>query len=229
VLELGGNGPQIVLRDADLERAADAAIVGCFYLAGQCCTAAERILVHADVKDEFVRLLMEKTAKLVVGDPADERTDMGPVCNQAVLQRTQAHIRDAVDKGAKVVHGGGFKALVHEPTIVEGVTSEMLIAQEETFGPVAPIMTFRTLDEAILIANETEYGLTASVFTESLKDAWIAAEELQHGTVHINDTTNYWDQLAPFGGAKKSGAGRELARWIVDALTETKQITFDLE
>ena len=104
----------------------------------------------------------------------------------------------------------------------------MRIAQEETFGPVAPIMTFSTLDEALEIANETEYGLTASVFTRSLHDAWRAAEELRHGTVHINETTNYWDQLAPFGGAKKSGAGRELAGWIIDALTETKQITFDL-
>ena len=93
---------------------------------------------------------------------------------------------------------------------------------------MAPIMTFGTLDEALEIANETEYGLTASVFTRSLHDAWRAAEELRHGTVHINETTNYWDQLAPFGGAKASGAGRELAGWIIDALTETKQITFDL-
>ena len=228
VLELGGNGPQIVLQDADLERAADAAIVGCFYLAGQCCTAAERILVHESVKDEFVRILTEKTQRLVVGDPAEEATDMGPVCNQTVMRRTQAHLRDAVEKGARVIYGGTFSELFHEPTILDGVTSDMLIAQEETFGPVAPIMAFESLDDAIRIANETEYGLTASVFTSSLTTAWIAAEELQHGTVHINDTTNYWDQLAPFGGAKKSGSGRELAGWIIDALTETKQITFEL-
>src|SRR5829696_8905947 len=228
VLELGGNGPQIVLADANLEKAADAAIVGCFYLAGQCCTAAERILVHESVKDEFVAALVERTKALRVGDPLDEETDMGPLCTDEVLARTIEHVEDAVAKGARVVYGGGHEGRFHEPTILEGVTSDMSIAREETFGPVAPIMTFGDLDEALAVANETDYGLTAAVFTRSLHDAWHAAEELRHGTVHINETTNYWDQLAPFGGAKKSGAGRELAGWMIDALTETKQITFDL-
>ncbi|MGH3027807.1 MAG: aldehyde dehydrogenase family protein [Gaiellaceae bacterium] len=228
VLELGGNGPQIVLADANIEKAADAAIVGCFYLAGQCCTAAERILVHESVKDEFIEALTERTKALRVGDPLDEATDMGPMCTAEVVTRTQEHLQDATDKGATIVLGGGHEGQFHEPTIVDGVTSDMRIAQEETFGPVAPIITFATLEEALEIANETEYGLTASVFTKSLHDAWRAAEELRHGTVHINETTNYWDQLAPFGGAKSSGAGRELAGWMIDALTETKQITFDL-
>ena len=228
VLELGGNGPQIVLADANVEKAADAAIVGCFYLAGQCCTAAERILVHESVKDEFVVALVERTKALRVGDPLDEETDMGPLCTDEVLARTIEHVEDAVAKGARIVYGGGHEGRFHEPTILDGVTSDMSIAKEETFGPVAPIMTFGDLDEALAVANETDYGLTAAVFTRSLHDAWHAAEELRHGTVHINETTNYWDQLAPFGGAKKSGSGRELAGWIIDALTETKQITFDL-
>ena len=228
VLELGGNGPQIVLADANVEKAADAAIVGCFYLAGQCCTAAERILVHESVKDEFVAALVERTKALRVGDPLDEETDMGPLCTDEVLARTIEHVEDAVAKGARIVYGGGHEGRFHEPTILDGVTSDMSIAKDETFGPVAPIMTFGDLDEALAVANETDYGLTAAVFTRSLHDAWHAAEELRHGTVHINETTNYWDQLAPFGGAKKSGAGRELAGWIIDALTETKQITFDL-
>ena len=228
VLELGGNGPQIVLADANVEKAADAAIVGCFYLAGQCCTAAERILVHESVKDEFVAALVERTKALRVGDPLDEETDMGPLCTDEVLARTIEHVEDAVAKGARIVYGGGHEGRFHEPTILDGVTSDMSIAKEETFGPVAPIMTFGDLDEALAVANETDYGLTAAVFTRSLHDAWHAAEELRHGTVHINETTNYWDQLTPFGGAKKSGAGRELAGWIIDALTETKQITFDL-
>lgn len=228
VLELGGNGPQIVLADADLERAADAAIVGCYYLAGQCCTAAERILVHRSVADRFTELLVERARKLNVGDPMDEATDMGPLCTPAVVARTQAHVDDAVAQGATVVLGGGHEGQFFEPTVITGVTSAMRIAREETFGPVAPIMAFDTLDEALAIANETEFGLTAAVFTRSLHDAWRAAEELRHGTVHINETTNYWDQMAPFGGAKKSGAGRELAGWIFDAVTETKQITFDL-
>jgi succinate-semialdehyde dehydrogenase/glutarate-semialdehyde dehydrogenase len=228
VLELGGNGPQIVRADADLNKAADAAITGCFYLAGQCCTAAERILVHSSVKDEFIARLRERAEALTVGDPTQDETDMGPVRTAAVLNRTKEHIAEAVEKGATVVLGGGADGLLHEPTIIDGVTSDMRIAQEETFGPVAPIITFEDDDQALRIANETEYGLTAAVFTNDLRAAWRYAEELRHGTVHINETTNYWDQLAPFGGAKKSGSGRELAGWIFDAMTETKQITWEL-
>jgi acyl-CoA reductase-like NAD-dependent aldehyde dehydrogenase len=228
VLELGGNGPQIVMADADIDKAADAAITGCFYLAGQCCTAAERILVHASVKDRFVAALVERTRALKVGDPMLDETDMGPVRTPAVLARTQEHIADAVSKGARVVLGGGHVGQVHEPTIIDGVTSAMRIAQEETFGPVAPIISFETVEEAIRIANETDFGLTAAVFTNDLRVAWEMAEALCHGTVHINETTNYWDQMAPFGGAKKSGSGRELTTDILDAMSETKQITWEI-
>jgi acyl-CoA reductase-like NAD-dependent aldehyde dehydrogenase len=228
VLELGGNGPQIVLADADLDAAVEGAIMGCFYLAGQVCTAAERVLVHRDVHEAFVQRLVERTKQLRVGDPLAEETDMGPMCHRGTLERTRAHIEDAVANGAEVVVGGTSNGMYHDPTVLTGVTNTMRIAREETFGPVAPIMAFDSLDEALEIANSTEFGLTASVFTKSLNDAWTAAEELRHGTVHINESTNYWDQMAPFGGAKKSGSGRELAGWIADALTETKQITFDL-
>jgi acyl-CoA reductase-like NAD-dependent aldehyde dehydrogenase len=228
VLELGGNGPQIVLADADIPRAVDAAVRGCFYLSGQCCTAAERLLVHESVKDEFASSLVERTRALRLGDPFDPDTDLGPVCIPQVLERTRRHLDDAVAKGATILAGGGHDGQFHEPTVIDGVTSEMEIAQEETFGPVAPIMTFATNEEAIALANETVYGLTASVFTASLVDAWEFADELRHGTVHVNESTNYWEQLAPFGGMKKSGAGRELSNWIIDALTETKQISFDL-
>jgi acyl-CoA reductase-like NAD-dependent aldehyde dehydrogenase len=228
VLELGGNGPQIVLADADLDAAVEGAIMGCFYLAGQVCTAAERVLVHRDVHDAFVERLVDRTKQLRVGDPLAEETDMGPMCHRGTLERTRAHISDAVANGAQVVIGGTSNGMYHDPTVLTGVTNTMRIAREETFGPVAPIMAFDSLEEALEIANSTEFGLTASVFTKSLNDAWTAAEELRHGTVHINESTNYWDQMAPFGGAKKSGSGRELAGWIADALTETKQITFDL-
>jgi acyl-CoA reductase-like NAD-dependent aldehyde dehydrogenase len=226
VLELGGNGPQIVLADADIARAADAAARGCFFLSGQCCTAAERVLVHRSIKDEFVEALRQRVAGLRVGDPMLEETDMGPLRTEAVLARTQEHIRDAVEKGATIVCGGEHRDQYHEPTILDGVTSDMLVAREETFGPVAPIMTFSSIEEAVAIANETDFGLTAAVFTQSLDDAWYVAEELRHGTVHVNRSTNTWDQLAAFGGMKKSGTGRELSTWIIDALTETKQITF---
>jgi acyl-CoA reductase-like NAD-dependent aldehyde dehydrogenase len=228
VLELGGNGPLIVRSDADLERAADAAILGCYYLAGQCCTAAERLLVHESVREAFIGHLTDRAGRLRVGDPLDEATDMGPLCNAGVLARTREHVDDAVASGAKVVLGGTTNGLYFAPTVLDRVTPEMLIAREETFGPVAPVMSFATDDEAIAIANATGYGLTAAVFTNDLRMAWRYAESLNHGTVLVNETTNYWDQLAPFGGRGKSGTGRELSSWMLDALTETKQIVFDI-
>ena len=127
---------------------------------------------------------------------------MGPLCTPAVVARTQAHVDDAVAQGATLVLGGRHEGQFFEPTVITGVTSAMRIAREETFGPVAPIMAFDTLDEALAIANETEFGLTAAVFTRSLQDAWRAAEELRHGTVHINETTNYWTRWRRSAGPR---------------------------
>jgi len=228
MLELGGNGPLVVLDDADLDRAVSATITGCYYLAGQCCTAAERILVHRSVADDFVERLVAATKALKVGDPLDESTDMGPVCNSGILEKCAGHIREAEERGAQVVLGGGARGLLHEPTILTGVTPNMEIAIEETFGPVAPVLTFDDDDEAVRVGNGTRYGLTAAVFTRDLARGWRFAERLDHGTVLVNETTNYWDQLAPFGGSKQSGSGRELASWMLDALTEIKQIVLEL-
>ncbi len=228
VMELGGNGPIIVRQDADIDRAADAAITGCFYLAGQCCTAAERLLVHESVHGAFVDRLADRAGKLRVGDPLDEATDMGPLCNPGVLDQTRAHVEDAIARGASVVLGGTSNGLYFSPTVLTGVTPDMAIAREETFGPVAPVIAYSRDEEAIGVANATGYGLTAAVFTNDLRKAWQFAEDLRHGTVLINETTNYWDQLAPFGGRGKSGTGRELSSWMLDALTETKQIVFDI-
>ncbi|MGH9298931.1 MAG: aldehyde dehydrogenase family protein [Acidimicrobiales bacterium] len=228
MLELGGNGPLVVLEDADLDRAVEATITGCYYLAGQCCTAAERILVQRSVADDFVERLVTRTGKVQVGDPLDEATDMGPVCNEGVLAKTRSHIEEAERAGAKVVAGGGFEGLLHEPTVLSGITPAMEIAREETFGPVAPVMVFEGDGEAVEVGNSTRYGLTAAVFTRDLARGWQMAERLNHGTVLINETTNYWDQLAPFGGSKQSGVGRELATWMLDALTEVKQIVLEL-
>lgn len=228
MLELGGNGPLVVLDDADLDRAVAATITGCYYLAGQCCTAAERILVHRSVADDFVERLVAATKALNVGDPLDESTDMGPVCNPGVLDKCVGHIKEAEERGAKVVFGGNADGLLHEPTVLIGVTPDMEIAREETFGPVAPVLTFDDDDEAVRVGNGTRYGLTAAVFTRDLARGWRFAERLDHGTVLVNETTNYWDQLAPFGGSKQSGSGRELATWMLDALTEIKQIVLEL-
>lgn len=228
LLELGGDGPQIVLPDADIDAAVDGAVLGSFYLAGQCCTSAERILVHADVHDEFVDKLKARTAKLTIGDPANEATEMGPLCNQATLQRVTEHVQDACDRGASVDQYGEHDGLFFPATILTGVTPNMLIAQHETFGPVAPIIKVASAEEAVAIANSSELGLNASVYTRDLATAWRVAEALQHGTVNINDSTNYWDQLAPFGGSRKSGVGRELSHWFMEAFTEPKLLNFDL-
>jgi len=228
LLELGGDGPQIVLADADIDAAVEGAMLGCFYLAGQVCTSAERILVHEDVHDEFVRKLKVRTASLRVGDPTDEETEMGPLCNDTTLARVTRHVEDARARGAEVIQFGEPRGVFYPPTILTGVTPEMEIARSETFGPVAPIIKIGSTDEAIRIANDSDLGLTAAVYTRDLATAFRVGEALQHGTVNINESTNYWDQLAPFGGTGKSGVGRELSLWFLDTFTETKLLNIDL-
>ncbi|MBA3406614.1 MAG: aldehyde dehydrogenase [Solirubrobacterales bacterium] len=228
LLELGGDGPQIVLADADVDAAVDGAVLGCFYLAGQVCTSAERILVHEDVHDEFVEKLKARTAELRVGDPTDEKTDMGPMCNDGAIARVAEHVEDARRRGAEIVQFGEPDGAFYPPTILTGVTPEMQIAREETFGPVAPIIAISSADEAVAIANSSALALNASVYTRDLATAWRVGEALHHGTVNINESTNYWDQLAPFGGGKSSGVGRELSQWFLDSFTEPKLLNFDL-
>ncbi|HET9094210.1 MAG TPA: aldehyde dehydrogenase family protein [Solirubrobacteraceae bacterium] len=228
LLELGGDGPQIVLADADVDAAVDGAVMGCFYLAGQVCTSAERILVHDSVHDEFVAKLKARAAELRVGDPTDEATDMGPLCNEATLERVVAHIEDARARGAEVTQFGEPDGVFYPPTVLTGVTPQMRIAQEETFGPVAPIIRISSCEEAIAIANSSRLGLNAAVYTRDLATAFRVGEALQHGTVNINETTNYWDQLAPFGGTGHSGVGRELSGWFLDTFTESKLLNIDL-
>lgn len=228
LLELGGNGPLIVHHDADLDRAVEAAHTGCFYMAGQVCTAAERILVHEDVQDDFVERLSKRMSEIRVGDPLDEATEMGPLCNDMVAQQVQAHIDDAVAQGATMLQNFEPDGRMYPPTLLTGVTPSMLVAQEETFGPVAPIISYATVDEAIAIANGTPYGLNMAAFTTNFATAWKFVDELQAGTVCVNETTNYWDQLAPFGGVKESGMGRELSSWVLDAFSEVKTVVMDV-
>lgn len=228
LLELGGNGPLVIMDDANLDAAVEAAITGCFYLAGQVCTASERILVHEKVHGLFVDKLVARSRQVKVGNPLDESTDMGPLNNWNNARKVQAHLDDARARGGRFLLGGGSNGLYFEPTIVDGVTSDFLMAREETFGPVAPLMTFGSVEEAIEIANETPYGLQGAAFTSSLRTAFLLGEGIRCGTVLINETNNYWDQLAPFGGMKKSGLGRELSDWILAELTEIKQISIDI-
>lgn len=228
LLELGGDGPFIILPDADIDAAVEGALNGCFYYSGQVCTSAERILVHEAVYDEFVEKFTARTKQLKIGDPSLETTQMGPLCNQTTLDRTARHVDDAVSKGAKIVQVGPREGLYYPATILTDVTLDMEIVQEETFGPVAPIIKIKSIEEAIAIGNSSGLGLIASLWTKDLATAWRVSEALPHGTVNVNETSNYWDQLAPFGGTGNSGVGRELSRWFMDTFTESKLINFDL-
>ncbi|MFT3865461.1 MAG: aldehyde dehydrogenase family protein [Solirubrobacterales bacterium] len=228
LLELGGDGPFIVLADADVDAAVEGAINGCFYYSGQVCTSAERLLVHADVYDEFLAKLRARVAGLKIGDPAEEDTFMGPVCNETTLARIREHIADAVEKGARIEQFGPDEGLYHPATILTDVDPEMLIMREETFGPVAPVLKITSAAEAVEIANRSSLGLIASLWTRDLATAWRVGEALPHGSVNVNETSNYWDQLAPFGGAGRSGVGRELSQWFLEKFTEPKLLVFEL-
>lgn len=228
LLELGGDGPFIVLSDADVDRAVDGAMNGCFYYTGQVCTSAERVLVHEDVYDDFVEKFTAKARALKIGNPMNEDTEMGPLCNQATLDRVRLHVEDARQKGAEIEQIGQEEGLYYPATILKNVTTDMTIMREETFGPVAPIYKFKDVQEAIDIANISGLGLIASLWTRDLASAFRVSEALPHGTVNVNETSNYWDQLAPFGGTGDSGVGRELSQWFLQTFTESKLMVFDL-
>lgn len=228
LLELGGNGPLIVLADADVDAAVDAAVVSCFYMAGQVCTSAERILVHSAVHDEFVGKLTAMAAALTVGDPMDESTDMGPISEKRILDKIVDHVDDARAKGATIATGGGVSGQFHEATVLTGITSDMRIYREETFGPVAPVVKIDSAAEALALANDSEYGLSMAVFTSSLKTAYEMSEGLQAGAVAINAGTNDWELGGPFGGYKKSGIGRELGEDGLRAFTNVKTVSITL-
>ena len=232
LLEMGGNGPLVVLDDADLEAAADAAVVGCFLCAGQSCTAGERILVHSKVREEFVELLAERTAaQAQLGDPLLAETTLGPLNNEGVAAKMDAHVADALGRGARVVAGGqraaGFPTDLYWPaTVLDGVPEDALVATEETFGPVAPVIGIGSLDHAIELTNASPYGLLAAIFTADLAKGLRFADEARTGLVNINETTNYWENHLPFGGraGTLSGVGRVGGRYPFDALTDLQTV-----
>ncbi|MDO1580630.1 NAD-dependent succinate-semialdehyde dehydrogenase [Rhizobium oryzicola] len=224
-LELGGNAPFIVFDDADIDEAVSGAIQAKFRNAGQTCVSANRIYVQDGVHDLFVEKFVRKLADLKVGDGFELGVSVGPLIDGQALSKIEAHLADAVEKGGEVLAGGKRigTGTFFEPTVLTGVTAEMRIAQEETFGPLAPIIRFTDGDEIIRQANETIYGLAAYFFTSNLKRAWSVAEALEFGMVGMN-TGRMSSEAAPFGGVKQSGIGREGSRHGLEEYLEMKYI-----
>jgi acyl-CoA reductase-like NAD-dependent aldehyde dehydrogenase len=235
LLEMGGNGPVVVLDDADVDKAVEASVTASFLCAGQSCTAGELFLVHETVHDEFREKLTARTKAVTVGDPFDEQTVMGPLNNEPVAAKMDEHVQDALDRGAELVSGGarvsGFPtALYYEPTVLDGVTDEMEVARDETFGPVIPIRTIEGEEDALATIEESPYGLLTAVFTQDLRRGLRFAEGARAGWVNVNASSNYWETHLPFGGraGSRSGIGRVGGRFAFESFTELKTVVLEL-
>ena len=228
-LELGGKNPQVVFPDADLDQAADAIAFGVYFNAGECCNSGSRIIVHADVADALVEKVAALSRRVPFGDPLDPRTQVGAIISPGHLARIDGYVRGAVAAGAHVALGGaaltvgGLGAQFYQPTIVTGVTQDMAIAREEVFGPVLSVLTFRSFDEAIALANGASYGLSAGVWSRDVSTCLDFARRVQAGTVWTNTWMDGFAEL-PFGGVKESGQGRELGRYGLEEFLEVKTV-----
>ena len=234
---MGGNGPFVVMEDADLDAAAEAAQVGCFLGAGQSCSAAERLLVHEAVREDFVARLAEQVKRDVhLGDPLEEATTLGPLNNEPGAAKMDEHVADAVERGAEVVAGGaradGFPTRLYWPaTVLDRVPADSIAATQETFGPIAPVVSVGSLEEAIEQTNSQSFGLMAAIFTADLAAGMRFADSVHMGLVNINETTNYWETHLPWGGGGRSdsGIGRVGGRYPMDTLTELQTVLVGTE
>jgi succinate-semialdehyde dehydrogenase/glutarate-semialdehyde dehydrogenase len=236
LMELGGNGPLVILRDADIDKAVQATITACFLNAGQSCTAGERVLVDRSIHEAYVDALVQAVHDEVrLGDPMAGETTMGPLNNERTAAKTEHHVVEAIERGA-TLHAGGRRAPEHgselffQPTILDRVTESMEIAREETFGPVVPITAIDGEGEALEIVEGSPYGLLTAVFTKDLARGLRFAESVRAGWVNINEGTNYWESHLPFGGraGSQSGLGRVGGRFSIERLTELKTIVINL-
>ncbi len=230
-LELGGHAPIIILEDADMDLAIEGVMASKFRNAGQTCVCGNRIYVQQSIVEEFSQKLGQAASQLKVGNGLDEGVKIGPLVDKDGYEKVEKHVKDAVEKGAKVLVGGDGRtennAYFYNPTVLTHATSDMLVMNEETFGPVAPIMTFETDEEAVQLANNTRFGLAAYFFTESMSRGTYLAENLDYGIVGWNDGAPSTAQ-APFGGMKESGVGREGGQEGLEAFLETKYISIKL-
>ncbi|XP_021993450.1 succinate-semialdehyde dehydrogenase, mitochondrial isoform X4 [Helianthus annuus] len=225
-LELGGNAPCIVFDDADLEVALEGSLATKLRNSGQTCICTNRLLVQEGIYDKFINAYSNAVQSLKVGNGFSEGVDQGPLINEAAVQKVDSLVQDAISQGAKVVVGGKRHSLgltFYEPTIISDVKNEMLIARQEIFGPVAPVIRFKTEEEAIQIANDTDAGLAAYLFTNNIQRSWRVSEALEYGIVGVNEGLHAYE-VAPFGGFKQSGLGREGSKYGLDDFLEIKCI-----
>jgi lactaldehyde dehydrogenase len=225
-LELGGNDPLVVLDDANINKAVKAAVSGSFLNAGQVCIAVKRIVLHEAIANEFISKLVSETVKLNMGDPSNNKTDVGPLIDEEAAKKVEMLVNDALNNGAELLLGGKRSDAFYTPTIIDHVKSNMKIVSDETFGPIAPIIRVNSVDEAFEVANNTEYGLQAGVFTGSIETALKAAKVIEAGSVIINRQPTFRTDNMPFGGFKNSGMGKEGIKYAVDDMTKTKLIVF---
>jgi len=225
LLELGGKAPMVVLGDADLDRAAAAASFGAFFHQGQICMSTERIVVDRSVADSLAQKLAARASALTVGDPREPTTHIGPLINPAAMERVTGLVQDAVAKGARALSGGEADGPCFPPTVLAGVTPEMRVYSEESFGPLAAVVAVDGPDDAVRVANDTDYGLSAAVFSENVPAALELAQRIESGICHVNDTTVQDEPQMPFGGVKASGWGRFGGRSALEEFTELRWIT----
>ena len=227
-LELGGNDPTVILKDADLDKAVKGIINGAFLNAGQVCMGVKRVIVEDEIADEFAEKLVKATQKLVMGNPMDSKTTLGTLISEKAAIQVEETVNNAVREGAKILTGGNRDGAFYEATVIDNVAPDMDLVENETFGPVAPIIRVKNIDEAIEVANDTEYGLQAGVFTADYASAMRCAQEIEAGTVFINKQSTFRTDNMPFGGFKNSGIGKEGIKYAVDEMTKTKLIGLNL-
>ena len=225
-MELGGNAPFIVFDDADLDLAITGVMASKYRNTGQTCVCTNRILVQEEIYDNFIEKLCEAVKSLNVGNGLEDGVSQGPLINENAVKKVQNHIEDAVAKGGVVVAGGKLHVkggTLFEPTVIANATIEMKVATEETFGPLAPVFKFSTEDEAIQMANDTEFGLASYFYTKDISRVWRVSEALEYGMVGVNEGV-ISNEMAPFGGIKESGLGREGSHYGIDDFLELKYI-----
>ncbi len=228
VMELGGKDPLLILRDADVDFAADAAAWGSFLHQGQICMSTERIIIERPIAAEFTEKLVQRAQALKIGDPRDPTVAIGPLINQAAVDKVHSHVTSAIDAGAQLITGGTHDGLLYHPTVITDVKNTMKLFTDQTFGPIAPIIVVEDAEEALRVANDSKYGLSSGIITNDFTRALMIARDLETGMVHIGDQTVNDEPQVPFGGVKGSGYGRMGGRAALDEFTELRWISLQM-